>query len=289
MKNKHILLSTTWAGILIAWVLYFSQKEAKHEPVKLVRDTTTARTAEMISPFWAMGASWIPNILTGAIGDTPESIQDFLDKNPVLKQRIQSMLWYREYLAWRLSRELTQQYIADASTIEQFLITNPWLLQKIQYEWWWQRYTRGDTNPTDMLTGNISAKIALQKIEQEQPDLYNRARESPLWNKWIQLWEDYIVVGQRELLTSLSLRLDQLDANPGLEQQLLKLWYTRNNLITDDWSQWQWIYGVIDTLREIDTLSAEEKEKFFASDIWNNYLAGNIRIQDIENYLHGQD
>jgi hypothetical protein len=289
MKNKQVILSTTWAGLLIAWALYFIPKEPKYEPVKLVRDTTTARTQEMISPFWDTRTPWIQAMLPGIIWDTAESLNIFLDKNPILKQRIQGMIWYREYLFWKLSQEIAQQYISDALSIEQQLMANPWLLQKIQYEWWWQRYMRGDTNPTDMLAGNMASIASLQKIEQEQGELYRRAQESPLWNKWIQHWDDYIVVGQHELLTSLLLRLDQLDGNPGLEQQLTKLWYTRDNLVTDDWSRWQWIYGVIDTLREIDTLSTEAKERFFTSEFWKSYLAWNIRIQDIENYLHGQE
>lgn len=217
MKNKNILLSTTWAGILIAWVLYFAPAQPKHEGVKLVRDTTTARTAEMISPFGSIEAPWVQNI-------SPKIAQD--------------------------------------------MSTN--------------------TDVSDIADSDIATIIALQKFEREQKEIYDRAHESPLWNRGPQ-GKESVLYGRLELLRSLSLRLDQLDVNPGLEQQLTKLWFSRNNLVTDDWSQWQWIYGVIDTLREIDALSTEAKEKFFASDVWKNYLAGNIKIQDIENYLHEHD
>jgi hypothetical protein len=45
-----------------------------------------------------------------------------------------------------------------------------------------------------MLNGNIGAFIQLQKIEQEQPVIYNLAQKSPLWNRGVQQGEDYIVV-----------------------------------------------------------------------------------------------
>lgn len=150
------------------------------------------------------------------------------------------------------------------------------------------QYMSTNTDTPDMADSNMETMLALQEFEHEQKEIYNQAHRSPLWNRAPQ-GKESVLYGRLELLKSLSLRLDQLDTNPGLEQQLIMLWFSRNNLITDNWSEWEWIYRVIDTLREIDTLSIEAKERFFASDLWKNYLNGHIRIQDIEDYLNGQN
>jgi hypothetical protein len=79
-----------------------------------------------------------------------------------------------------------------------------------------------DAGISDISDSNIATILALQKFEQEQPEVYKRAQGSPLWNRGPQ-GKESIFYGQLVLLKSLSLRLDQLDANPELEKQLLKL------------------------------------------------------------------
>lgn len=246
MKNKYILLVSS--GSILAWSLYFSPTEPKHEPVKIVRDTTTDRTKQVMSPFWEPTLFWSQESIPLISGDVIKLLNDFLDKNPNLKQRIQGMSWYRDFISWNMSTETANRYIQDTYTIEQSLIQNPWLLGKIQYESWWQQYMRGDTNPIDMLNGNITSYLQLQKIEQENPLFYSLASKSPLWNSGIQQWEDYIVVWQKEILISLSLRLKFLDENPEIEKKIQEQWFTRNNLFTDDWSKWEGIYKALYTL-----------------------------------------
>lgn len=246
MKNKYILLVSS--GSILAWSLYFSSTEPKHEPVKIVRDTTTDRTKDIVSPFWQPTLFWSGKPTSLVAADTLRILHDFLDKNPTLKQRIQGMSWYRDFISWNMPIVTANQYIQDAFGIEQQLIQHPWLLGKIQYESWWQRYTRGDTNPTDMLAGNIASYLQLQRIEQENPLFYSMASKSSLWNSGIQQWEDYIVVWQKEMLTSLSLRSKFLDENPEIEKKVQEQWFTRNNLFTDDWSKWEGIYWALDAI-----------------------------------------
>lgn len=246
MKNKYILLVSS--GSILAWSLYFSPTEPNHEPVKIVRDTTTDRTKQVVSPFWEATLFWSQESIPVISGDTTTLLHDFLDKNPILKQRIQGIPWYRDFISGTMPVEIANRYIQDAFTIEQVLIDNPGILQRIHYESWWQRYTRGDTNPTDMLSGNIASYWQLQKIEQENPLFYSMASKSPLWNSGIQQWQDYIVVWQKEILISLALRLKFLDENPDIEKNIQEQWFTRNNLFTDDWSKWEGIYKALDTL-----------------------------------------
>lgn len=287
---KYTFPSILGASVLAGGLYFITDTELKHEWVKIIADTVTHRTQNTISPFWDTKIYWIPSeiILPISNSQTKDSIDELLQKNPTLKQRIQGTIWYREYLTGELDKSIVEKYILDAYSIEEKLRQNPWIREKIQYEWWWQRYLRGDTNPTDMLAGNIQALITLQKIEQEQPEIYNLAQKSPLWNRGIQQWEDYIVTGQTELITSLTLRIKQLDENPKIEEQLKKSWFSRENLFTDDWSQSQGIYSVIDIVREINELNMERKEEFFSSNLWKEYLSGKVNSSAIERYLHGE-
>lgn len=92
-------------------------------------------------------------------------------------------------------------------------------------------------DPTVILTGNIQAFLDIQKIQEKYPDLYEKAQQNPTWNQGIQQGEDYIVVGQRDFLISLQLRLQYLSQNPGIEERVKEKGFTRNNLFTDDWSK----------------------------------------------------
>ncbi len=54
----------------------------------------------------------------------------------------------------------------------------------------------------------------IQKIAQQYPKLYEKAKQNPNWNLDIQEGEEFIVVGQKEYLISLQLRMKFLDENP---------------------------------------------------------------------------
>lgn len=285
MTIKKLLLGTTWIGIL-AGAIHLAQEEPKHEPVKHLKDATVVRIEEMISPFWPIEKDWIQHKLTGIIGNTIDSVDDFLSKNPSFKQIIQSMSWYREYLAWRLSQELAQQYISDAFAIEQILTTNPWLLQKMQYEWWWQRYTRGETNPTDMLTGNMVSLTYLQDFEKKNPELYAKIQQNPLWNKWSQSYEDNYTLGwQKDLVISASIRAKQLDTEPWLRGELARLWFSQESLFIDDGKGWWNIYNSADLVRQILWLDSGRKEWFYNTEIGRQYLAWTVDWIQLEQFL----
>lgn len=253
MKLTTLFTWTIWAW-LITWWMYLAKWEEKHEIVNLVTNRTRQGTEYITSWSWIMTTIWnLNNTINVPTDDRKiDPITSFLNQNPNLRQRIQGTSWYRDFLVWKLPTDVVEKYIYDAYSIEQVLLQYPSILQKIQYEIWWEKYIRGDTNPSDMLAGNIQSFIILQKIEQEQPEFFNLAQKSPLWNSWIQYGEDYIVVGQNEILTSLKLRLEFLDTNPWIEKKLQEKGYTRNNFFTDNWSKWEGIYWAIDELKEAD-------------------------------------
>lgn len=167
-----------------------------------------------------------------------------------MKQRIQWTSWYRDYILWKLDQSISEKYIMDAFSIEIILKQHPWMIHKIQYEIWWEKYIQWSTNPSDMLAWNMQAYIDILKIEEDNPELYKKASLSKYWNSWIQYGENYIVNWQREILTSLSLRLEFLDKNPDIEKRLQEKWFTRDNLFSDDWVTWDWIYGAINSIQD---------------------------------------
>ena len=251
---KYTFSSVLGISALAGGVYLVHSEEPKHEWVKLLTDTVSHRTENIISPFWDTKIYWTPSesVPQNSLSDHKNSLDELLQKNPTLKQRIQWMAWYRDYISGRLDKNTAEKYILDAFSIEDTFQKNPWFLDKIQYENWWQRYARWETNPSDMLAGNISAYFQMQKIQNENPEMYQKAQMSPLWSAWIQYWEDYTVVWQREILTSITLRFKFLDENPDIEKKLEEKGFTRNNLFTDDWSKWEWVYGFLNEIEDME-------------------------------------
>ncbi len=274
MNIKQFILWTTSAGILTGAIYFTQWQEYKHEGVKILVSNTGTRTQETISPFWDPKVYWIPpepNLI-----NTNTDIQDFLDKNPNLKMRIQGMSWYRDFLSWRLEPDIYNQYIQNALSIETILVDNPWLLEIIQYEIWWQRYLRWDTNPVDMLAGNMTSLLRLQELEKRSPEFYANLQKSPNWNQWIQHGSDYIVYWQEDFAISASLRIQQLNSEPWLREELVRFWFSEKDVFTDDWSVWQGFYGAIDVIRRIRATDPERLEWFYGTELWQQYRDGKI-------------
>ena len=249
---KYTFPSILSASVLAGGLYFVTDTEPKHEWVKILTDTVAHRTQNTISPFWDTKIYWIPSEIASpvTITQTKDPIDELLWKNPTLKQRIQWTSWYRDYLTGKLDKSTVERFILDAYSIEERLKQNPWVIDKIQYEAWWQKYIRWDTNPSDMLIWNMQAYFDLSKIQQDNLELYTKASFNQHWNTWVQYGEDYIVVWQRELIISLSLRLTYLDANPDIEKKLQEKWFTRDNLFKDDWSKWEWIYEYLNSMQD---------------------------------------
>lgn len=274
MNIRHFILWATWAGIL-TWILYFnSGEEYTHEWVKILVSDTVKRTQGTISPFWDPKVYWASvEIITNThIQDN----QNFLDKNPNLKMRIQNMSWYRDFLSWAISQEVYGKYIEDAQEIEVILSENPGFLERIQNESWWQKYLRGNISPSDMLIGNMASLLYLQDFERENPEFYAKIQKSPLWNRWIQYGEDYMVMWQQDLVISASLRIQQIHTEPWLREELARFWFSEKDIFTDDWSEWQGIYGAMDVIRRIQAIDTERLEWFYNTDLWKQYRDGKI-------------
>ena len=178
------------------------------------------------------------------------TIDQILETKPTVKQRIQWTRWYRDFTTWRLSREITESYIAHASYIEDILAQHPWILSAIQYTEWWGKYIRWETPPPDMLNGNIRAYLYLEKLKQQHPFVLEKASNHPQWDSWIQYGTDFIVVGQKEFMISVLLRLEFLDTHPEVESLMKQNGYTRDNLFTDNWSQNEGIYGFLNEIQD---------------------------------------
>lgn len=248
---KYTFPSILGVSVLAGGLYFVTDTEPKHEWVKILTDTISHRTQNTISPFWDTKIYGIPSeIISITTPQIKDSIDELLQKNPILKQRIQGTSWYRDYIAGRLDKFIFEKFIEDVYSIEERLKQNPWVLDKIQYEVWWQKYIRWDTNPSDMLIWNMQSYFDISKIQHDNPELYTKASLNPYWNTWIQYGENNIVVWQRELLTSISLRLAYLDQNPDIERRLQEKWFTRENLFSDDWSKWEWIYEYLNALQD---------------------------------------
>ncbi len=283
MKAKKLILWATWAGILAGFVYLSQSQEFKQEGVKVLVSDTSIKTGAIISPFWdtwLYGTSWMISSSTNT-----RTIKDFLQSYPELKVRIQWMSWYRDFLSWIISQDVYRKYIEDAQKIEGILTENPWLLQKIQHEVWWQRYLRWDTNPTDMFVWNMTSLLYLQGFEKKNPEFYARVQQHPLWNRGIQHGENQVVMWQQDLLISVWLRIEQLHTESWLNSELARFWYAEENIFTDDWSEWQWIYGAIDIIRQILSLDSERKEWFYNSEIGKQYLLGKVNWTELEQFL----
>jgi hypothetical protein len=66
------------------------------------------------------------------------------------------------------------------------------------------------------------------------------------------------------------MRIKQLDDHPYVEKQLNKFGFTRENIFTDDPSKQEGIYGILDTVLEIQDshlFSPDVISHFFESDI----------------------
>lgn len=252
MRLWTIITRTIWAWVIAGWACLTLYEEQKHEWAKVLTESASLRTQSIIARSWDTEISEAPGNWKATIQyENPRDLlSELLEKNLILKQRIQGTTWYRDFVLWRIPREVAETYFRDASFIEQVLSTNPWMLEKIQYEPWWQKYIRWDMSPPDMLSWNIQAFLDIQKIQKEHPDLYEKAQQNPTWSQGIQQGEDHVVVGQRDFLLSLQLRLQYLSQNPGIEERVKEKGFTRNNLFTDDWSKWEWIYGFLNSLQD---------------------------------------
>lgn len=274
MNIKQFILWTTWAGILTGAIYFTQWQEYKHEGVKILVSNTGTRTQEAISPLWDPKVYWIPpepNLI-----NTNTDIQDFLDKNPILKMRIQNMSWYRDFLTSRISREVFEEYLIPAFNIEGILAQNPWLVEKIQHEIWWQRYLRWYANPVDMFAGNITSLLRLQELEKKDPELYQKMQKNPNWNTWIQHGEDYVVVWQEEIIYSASLRLEQIKTEPWLRDELARFWFSEENVYTDNWIEWRGFYTAVDVVRRILEMDREHLDWFYSTELWQKYLSGEV-------------
>lgn len=266
MKSSHAIAGILWGG-LVAGALYFSESGAQKESVQITQEVKQRVTA--ITPFSPSETQ----------PEDQDSLLSWLDRNPVLKRRIQATSWYRDFLAWKLGKKEFEKNLMSASSIEQVLEKNKWMLEKIQYQGWWQSYLRWDIDPTYMLLGNIWSFVRIEQFKEKNPEIYEKIIKNPGWNKpWYQ-GENHLLMSQDEIMDVFTRQMNALNNNKDLEERLSRFGFSRDDFYRADLSKQEWILAVFDTINHIEDKSdwsQKEREAFLATDTGRAYHEGKV-------------
>lgn len=159
MKTSHILTLSIGSGIIVAGFYLGSSDTISDE---------TARSTDnqpKVSDVVHASQKNMWDILADATAQTDKALQnipserdqliEFVNNNPTLRIRIQSMSWYREFLSGKYSVDDIKKNMEDTVLIEETIKSDPSILMRMQNSESWRNYLSGSVPPHNIIYGEI--------------------------------------------------------------------------------------------------------------------------------------
>jgi hypothetical protein len=218
-----------------------------------------------------------------------DQLIEFVNNNPTLRIRIQSMSWYREFLSGKYSVADIKKNIEDAVLIEETIKSDPSILMRMQNSESWRNYLSGSVPPHNIAYSEIPAMLSIDEFSKQSPALFSRIQRNPMLSTTNGIEPTFSE--QRSIIEWILTQEKIIQDNPTLRAKFEQLGYTQSAIYTSDWREGRqnWFFAVNDaiyTLEDPKNFDPIVWKQFQESDTWAQYRAGTIDPREAFKYIN---
>ena len=239
MKTSHILTLSIGSGIIVAGFYLGSSDTISDE---------TARSTDnqpKVSDVVHASQKNMWDILADATAQTDKALQnipserdqliEFVNNNPTLRIRIQSMSWYREFLSGKYSVDDIKKNMEDTVLIEETIKSDPSILMRMQNSESWRNYLSGSVPPHNIIYGEIPAMLSIDEFSKQSPVLFSQIQRNPMMSPTNGV--DLTYSEQRSIIEGILTQEKIIQDNPTLRAKFEQYGYTKSTIYTSDWRE----------------------------------------------------